>query len=345
MPNKKVYVIILNWNGTEDTIECLESFRQVEHFNYQLILVDNDSEPSNFSLLKQKLEAIFSMVLTYSEHEAVKGGNSETESILQNTASNQSILIIKNDENLGFANGNNIALKYLISKKEPDSYSLLLNNDTVVEPSFLTNLINFLAQNPNYVACTPQIRLYEPKDKIWNCGGKITWFGNRRYFYAGEKVSKVPQKGFKNIEFITGCALLFNPDKTGILSEKFFFGEEDFEFSLRLKRMKMKMACVYDSVIYHKVGGTIQHSTKNKLLNKVFLFYASRLINHKSYYKSPILEILKFINLTYAIFLVTFKYKFGLVKGFRLAIQVKNYIKVNNNIEKWKFLKIMEMKF
>ena len=104
MTYPKVSIIILNWNGLEDTIECLESLKQITYPNYDVIVVDNGSQGNDVPVLKEKFGDYISL--------------------------------IENDRNYGFAGGNNIGIRYALSNRSPD-YILLLNNDTVVDPEFL----------------------------------------------------------------------------------------------------------------------------------------------------------------------------------------------------------------
>ncbi len=344
MEAKQVYIIILNWNGAHDTIECLDSLLKIQHDNYQLILVDNKSEDDNFKELNDWCIKNIANVFYYSQTTALLGGDPEVEHQLDLMDSKSKLLIIRNDDNLGFAAGNNVALNYVLTKKE-DSYSLVLNNDTVVEPDFLIKLSDFMDSNQEYVACTPQMRLFEPKTLIWNCGGKITWFGNRKYFYAGEHYERVPQSGTQDIGFITGCALFFQPQRTGIFTEKFFFGEEDFEFSLRLKREKKKIACVFDSVLYHKVGGSIAKHDNPKVLNRTFMFYSSRLINQKDFYAQPLLLIIQIMAVVYGFVMIILRYRINVYKSLRFFMDVLKFVRNNSSVTKEDFNIIMEKKF
>jgi hypothetical protein len=84
------------------------------------------------------------------------------------------------------------------------------------------------------------------------------------------------------VSFVTGCALLFKYKAVGALTEDFFFGEEDYEFSLRMKKLGLKMACAHGAVVYHKIGATIgRNSTR---LGAIVLQYVSRLINTRNHY-------------------------------------------------------------
>lgn len=307
--NDKLYLIILNWNGTEDSIECLKSIKNNSYNNFTIVLVDNGSEIESLSKLKNWCQTKFTQIAFYDKAQAEQGGNTKIEAILESTKSRDRLVFIENNENLGFAAGNNVALKYMM--KSEGTYAMLLNNDTVIEKDSITILMDFLKTTTDYVAVTPQIRYFEPNDTIWNCGGKITWFGNRKYYFAGSKISKVPSIGYKRITFITGCALLFKPKITGILTEKFFFGEEDLDFSFRQKLENRKIACCYSSIIYHKVNASI-NKVNVKILGHIYLHYLSRLINNRQYSSSFMFIVKIFVTLGYGIPMIILRYKISL---------------------------------
>ena len=247
-------IIILNWNGADDTLACLDSLRKAEG-DFRVYVVDNGSTDDSLQRIGAWLDA----------H---KGLDAQ---------------LVPLDRNYGFARGNNMGLE-VARENAPDSY-LLLNNDTEVRPDFLTRLNAFSTKHPEYRVLTPKINFYYDKQKIWNCGGKLS-FGFRRYYYAGQPNSAVREADYIPISFVTGCALFFYPellDEEGhLLTERFFFGEEDFELSLRMKEQGVPMACVLDSLIYHKVGAS---GDKMDGAGKVYLHYLNRFIDvriHKS---------------------------------------------------------------
>lgn len=247
-------IIILNWNGADDTLACLDSLRKAEG-DFRVYVVDNGSTDDSLQRIGAWLDA----------HEGFDAQ------------------LVPLDRNYGFARGNNMGLE-VARENAPDSY-LLLNNDTEVRPDFLTRLNAFSTKHPEYRVLTPKINFYYDKQKIWNCGGKLS-FGFRKYYYAGQPSSAVREADYIPISFVTGCALFFYPellDEEGhLLTERFFFGEEDFELSLRMKEQGVPMACVLDSLIYHKVGAS---GDKMDGAGKVYLHYLNRFIDvriHKS---------------------------------------------------------------
>jgi GT2 family glycosyltransferase len=324
-------IIILNWNGLSDTIECIKSIQKSTYTNYSIVLIDNGSERLEFIRLSDWCRANFDCFILYSKEQALMGGIEENEKELQKAEPDQRFIFIRNDENLGFAGGNNIGLKYLLAKKA--TFVMILNNDTILKPDSLGELMLFMNSNPEFVAVTPQIRYLNPSDMVWNCGGKLTWFGNRNYYFAGKNISSVPQSGHRPITFITGCAMLFKPEITGILTEIFFFGEEDLDFSFRQKKCGNKMACCYSSVIMHKVNASAVKLNKN-ILGGVYIHYLSRLINNRQYSSKFMLIVKIILNIGYGVPMILIRYKIGPKRSFFMFLKILTELRKIDKIDK-----------
>jgi GT2 family glycosyltransferase len=239
------------------------------------------------------------------------------------------LIIIENNENLGFAKGNNVGIR--LAEIMGSEWVFLLNNDTVISKDSLSRLYEHINTDPGISAITPQIRYFNTPEMIWNCGGKLTCFGSRKYFYSGSHYKKAPEKGSREITFITGCALLFKFRETGILSEKYFFGEEDYEFSLRLQKRGLKMICAFDSVIYHKVGRSIKKRSNIKTL--IYIQLISRLINTRDYYSYVRWTCTKLLYFIYLPFLLA-KSGSNPVDSIRLTRKVDHYVRNNTAVGK-----------
>lgn len=247
-------IIILNWNGVSDTLACLQSLSKAQG-KFVTYVVDNGSTDNSLARIQTWID----------EH------------------TDMDVRLVPLDKNYGFACGNNKGLE-VARKINPSSY-LLLNNDTEVCPDFLVRLETFSKRHPEYRVLTPKINYYYDKHKVWNCGGKL-FFGFRKYYYANQPDNAIRENIAIPISFVTGCALFFYPDlldsQGHLLTERFFFGEEDFEFSMRMDKNHVRMACVLDSIIYHKVGAS---SDKMQRSGKVYLHYLNRFVDirlHKS---------------------------------------------------------------
>ena len=269
--DKNIAVIILNWNGTKDTLECLESLKN--QF-CDIYILDNGSETENYNVLVSSLKN-FPKKTVFINSEDFKNKPIE----------NFDICLIRSTENLGFACGNNF-VGYKIYKNY--EYILLLNNDTVVPENFIVNL-STRAKEKNTDALTCDIRYYDDKNVLWNAGGKFKWYGDRKYF-SQNKIDKSIKKGVSYIQadYITGCAMLIKSDyihKNGILTDKFFHGEEDFNFCYKAKINKAIVGVDLSLKIFHKVGMSINpNKDADKAFKSTVVHYTNRIIDFKEFY-------------------------------------------------------------
>ena len=321
--NDKVYIITLNWNGWKDTIECLESIQQLDYSHYRIVLLDNGSTDNSLERIKawavgkNPVKSRFVNyrkdnkgihIVRYDRDIAENGGIDDLERKLSQLPSSNKLVIVDNKENLGFAAGCNVGIRYALSSGA--NYVWLLNNDTVVEKDSLSNLVNTLESNDKYQGVTPQIRYYHNSKKIWNCGGNLTWYGARTYRYANKNVNMVPQYGTEKRTFVTGCALLVRASifmRLGLLTERFFMGEEDFEFSQRLKIHGHKMACRYDAIIYHKVSVSFQGAA---VIGNTYIHYLNRFINMRYFWPNFHWRIWRLLYAPYIFFMLKVRYNF-----------------------------------
>ena len=253
MQKTMVAIILVNWNGAKDTIACLESLLEVKEPHFAVI-ADNASDDDSAERIEMWLK----------QH-----GNEGYISEYR---------LLRLDANYGFAVGNNKALEVAIQRK-PD-YCMLLNNDTEVEPDFLAHLVRFAVRNPEYRVLSPCICYYVDKNKVWFSGGNLT-YASRKGLYTDADTRNVPKEPFP-ISYLSGCALFFHSsllnDRSELLYNGFFFGEEDYEFALRMQKKGVKMMCVSQSIVYHKVGASQKKTNDNRGLGRSYMYYHNRLI-------------------------------------------------------------------
>lgn len=266
-----VCAVVLNWNGARDTIDCLESLSRQTHQDLRVLVVDNGSTDDSVA----RIEA-------WDRDRADRHLRFE---------------LLETGDNLGFAGGNNVGIRHAM--EQGADHVLVLNNDTVAAPTAIAALAAFLDSHPDYGAATGQIR-YGGGRRIWNCGGDLTWFGSREYLYGEQPVELVPQTGWRRITFITGCAALIRSSvlrQHGLYTERFFFGEEDYEYSLRLKRAGVPVASCLDAVIEHRVGTSIDRAAPPARLGRYYLYYLNRFIDMRDHYPRPLWEAWRLVSL------------------------------------------------
>jgi GT2 family glycosyltransferase len=294
--SKKVYIVILNYNGWQDTIECLESILNNNYKNYQIIVVDNNSpnnsmeyiinwaggkqeviydENSQLKHLSQPFEHKPLDYIYYNKEEALKGGNAEQEEKLNNP-----IIFIQAGENGGFAAGNNIGIKYAIVKNDFE-YVWLLNNDTVIEKSSLSSLV--INANKNKLGISGSaLMYYHSPEEIQAYGGTVN-----RFFGTGSHI--LNKNKIKNeLDYIVGASFLINKkviDKIGLLPEEYFLYYEETDYCFNARNNEFKLGIDINSIVFHKEGsttGTNQDATKKSEFSDI-LSLKNRIKFHKKY--------------------------------------------------------------
>lgn len=252
----RVAIITINYNNSADTIALLKSLLAQVGAGDFIYVLDNASALEDFEVLK-------SFVCEKSEK----------------------ISLIKSDKNLGFAAGNNFVFEQICDEFK---YVLFVNNDTLADENMLENLLE-CAQKNEVGALTGAIYCYPEKGKLWNAGGKLTWL-DRKYFSQKKIERKIFKKqNFVRASFITGCLMLLEVEKIRkvlqkgkLFDERFFFGQEDFNLCVRLKRAKICVGAALEAVLYHKVSATIGEVSSNKI-NKNILHFAMRIVDRRNF--------------------------------------------------------------
>jgi GT2 family glycosyltransferase len=240
--NPQVTVIVLNWNARAITSECLESLRKVTYPDYTVLCVDNGSTDGSIPYMKEL-------------HPHVE--------------------FIANTVNLGFAGGNNVGMRSAMEKGS--DYVLLLNNDTEVDPNFLSELINVAEGDPKIGIVGSKICYYDEPGRLWFGGGHINfWSGNAHHM--GERElddGRFDRTG--DTDYITGCSMLIKRkvlEDIGLLDESYFLYYEDSDFCSRARKRGYRLVYAPASLVLHKVSSTtgkvkdlqLYYGTRNMLI-------------------------------------------------------------------------------
>ncbi len=240
-----VYIIILNYNGWRDTIECLESVYRNSYPNYRVIVIENGSQDGSAEKIGEWIKKSKLVPACFKQ--------------------GQEPVIIDIEKNLGFAGGNNVGILHAL--KNDADYMLLLNNDTVVEKGFLKELVKITKDNDAgiiggkiyyYGACGE--RSESNRNKIWYKGGRLNWLFGGGTHYGKGKYEKDKNEGIYEVTFITGCMMLIKKstvERIGLLEESYFLYCEDTDYCARALKNHIKMAVNLSSVIYHKENSTL----------------------------------------------------------------------------------------
>lgn len=281
-----VSIVILNWNGWMDTIECLESLYQINYPNYEIIVVDNDSSDDSINRIKEyckgKIEIKSEFFKYNPQNKPVhffEYTNKESEDIktqkkeIIELPSNKKLILIKNDKNYGFSEGNNVAIRYCLKTSHPD-YILFLNNDTVVDKKFLDKMVMTAEKDSKIGIIGPKIFYYDyfgKKDVLWSIGGIVDISRYPGYFDIDEKDLKYNQKSLLEFDWVSGAAMLVKSKEVPIkyLNTEFFFGCEDVDLAIKLKEFGYKIVAVSDAYVWHKVSASKNKKRMRNILKEI----------------------------------------------------------------------------
>lgn len=266
MTKPLVSIILLNWNGYEDTLEALESLYNIDYPNYNVIVVDNNSSNDSVEKIKQYANGKLKIETEYTKYVDNKpidftiiqeGKYSQT---IDNTSTydNKKLLVIENKENYGFAKGNNIAIDYTIKYDKPD-YILLLNNDTIVEKNFLNKMIDVALNDEKIGLLGPKFYYYDYEgshDTIWCIGSVVDLDHFPGHHSIMEEEGYDLTQDVIDCDWVSGAGALIKTEAmpNNYLSTDFFFGCEDIDLAISIKEKGYRVVTVTDSIIWHKVG-------------------------------------------------------------------------------------------
>ncbi len=247
----RVAIILLNWNGFYDTIECIESLKRLDYVNYKIVVVDNASKNDEGPRIKERFQEVY---------------------------------LIQNKINLGFAGGNNVAIKW--AKDNGYQYAWILNNDTIVDSSCLKYQIsNF--EDKRVGAVGSKIKFLN-SNRIWSKGLyliKFQLFPPKLKFFSNIDEGKEDccREFAKEVKYISGCSILLRLSLNNVyFDEEYFCCCEDLDLCYRINKEGYKIIYEPRSEIWHKVsksfGGdkfnapTVYYNYRNKLifLNKMY---------------------------------------------------------------------------
>lgn len=233
----KVGIVISNYNGWQDTVQCLESLEKQTYRDFEIILLDDASTNDSVQQLQQRLPA--------------------------NT------VFLPQQANSGFAAVNNVGMRRALA--DGCDWVLLLNNDTVAAPDFLETL---LRQTPAGAVSCPKMLFLDPPDEIWFAGGELDRTTGKVRHLGGHEKDGPAFAEKKQVSFITFCCVLLPRqviEQVGFLDETLFMYCEDVDYCIRLADAGVPLWFLPDARIWHKAGGSaggmlsVYYITRNTL--------------------------------------------------------------------------------
>ncbi len=314
-----VAAVVLTWNNVEETVDCVKSLLNLEdQILSKIVVVDNCSELSYLNRLEEKLRELSNDLFIIEESEIGSIG----------AVPPSKIVLLKNEENYGYAGGNNRGIELLL-KDDDLEYVWILNNDTVVDRKALVALVERATKTG--AGFTGSVILYYSYPSVIQAIGGGRFFpmlGGARLFYKGkkrhsEKFKKLtPDLVEKKINYIMGASLLVDKrvlEEVGLMDEIFFLYGDELDWQLRATKKGWDIAVALESIVYHReslsVGG-----------KGSFYFYhfsMSSAIIIKRHYSSFFLPSAFVVQMLRAIIMTgSFKNVSAVVKGFVQGLRI-----------------------
>lgn len=228
----KVAVVVLTYNGKQYLPDLFASLGKTQYDGaWELIVVDNASTDQDFLPLTNP---------TYSS--PYKG------------EVRRGLALIQNEKNLGFAAGNNVGIRKALD--DGAEYVVLLNQDTVVEPDWLTHLVAAAEKDKTIGAVQARLMLWDKKDVVNSLGNEIHFLGFG--YTSGYKKTYNLQLTTDNspeITYASGAAVLHRASALrdiGLFDESLWMYHDDLDLGWRLWRAGWKSVLAPASVVYHK---------------------------------------------------------------------------------------------
>lgn len=225
-------VVILNWNGADDTCRCLTSLKKSEYPEFRTIVIDNGSRKGQVSKIKEEHDDFID-------------------------------LLIENGENMGYAAGNNIGIRRAL-EDFGCSHILILNNDTLVEEDTISQLVRG-ATEENAGIVGPKIMSSDEQSKISSAGGKLyPKIGEHRMRGDGE-IDEGQYNEPEAVDFVSGGCVLVSRDvfeAIGLIPTYYFLQWEDIDFCTQARKSGFKVLYWPKAVVYHEMNASFERESK-----------------------------------------------------------------------------------
>lgn len=220
-----VYIVVLNWNGREDTLACLRSLEPVLNERTKGIVVDNGS--------------------TDGTPDAVRAAFAGVE-------------VLEAGENLGFTGGNNIGLRFALDRGA--DYVILLNNDTVVDPRFLPEMLTVATVSEDIGFVSPKIYFLDPPDLLWFAGARFSTCTGYGRVIGYREIDRGQYDHVRTIDRPCGCAVLVSRRlcrEAGLMDDRLFLYVDEVEWMLRARKHGFKACYAPKAKVWHKVSASV----------------------------------------------------------------------------------------
>lgn len=257
-------IILLNYNGWHDTVECMESLSSLGDQNYSLFIVDNLSTDRSHSKLYDFIDNNYKRLgyRDFYSNGTLVSGNADNNR-------DRTVYLIQSGQNGGFAYGNNIGIKTAKECKKFDYY-WMLNSDTTIDSDALQPMIDEFHKDQK-IGIVGSLLIYMDTKQVIQAVGGVKFY---KYLARGDQLGggehRSQAAAFKahtnELSYISGASMLVSKaflDDVGLMTESYFLYFEELDWAFRAKKKGYKLSVAIDSNVYHKEGASIGTSTRS----------------------------------------------------------------------------------
>lgn len=283
-PALKVYVVTLNWNGAADTSACVDSLRAMQGVECCFVVCDNDSRPESLDALRAWGRTMPGGLPEYSAQPMPDWPTGQPQ------ASGTTVLI-HTGGNLGYAGGMNAGMRYALAQGDA-AYVWVLNNDTVVAPDALSELLIRMRDDPGIGICGSTLIYFHDRQKVQALGGAsyLPWRARSvalGAFSAVQQIPVDPAETEERMSYVVGAAMLVSNTfilQVGLMDESYFLYSEEHDWAHRGRRRGFKLGWSPRSRVFHKHGATIGTSASGGSSLSLFYLYRNKTLFAARYF-------------------------------------------------------------
>ncbi len=307
----KVCIVLVNYKTWSDTVECMESILHSNYRNYQIVVVENGSGDDSWDKMLQWTRGDLSAgvlpdnklftLTTPPVHKPIlyfRSEAGESDSMRLGPLDGiMPVLYIRSNINLGFAGGNNVGIRYALNSNF--DYVWLLNNDTVIEPDAITELVAFCetkkAKKEKIGITGSKLMLYHKPDTMQGIGAVFNKYsGKSKIIGAQQKDTGQFDSAEIACNYVIGASMFVSKEfllDVGLMSEEYFLYNEENDWSARARRKGWGVGVAVKSKVYHKQGASTGNSPKKSKwqLTALQYKYRGKIKLYKKYYRPQLI--------------------------------------------------------
>lgn len=248
-----VHAVVVNYNGWEDTVECVTSLLESDYPLLRIVVLDNGSCDGSLERLSAWARGVAGLRVATASRADLDNGR---------IAADARLLLVDCGANLGFAGANNVALAHVL-RSDPDASALLLNNDAIIAPTALRQMVALGLAAPEVGAVGATVlRRDRPEVVEMLAGATVSRTTGMVQPVGAGLPRRAPRPETPRMDYVSGCCLLVSMAavrRVGLMDERYFLYSEDVDWGIRMRGAGLRLGFCPGAEVWHKGGASVRH--------------------------------------------------------------------------------------